>query len=150
MPGVNRRLGVALVLIGLAWLWLVQYYIPQVPTEGEPGPRFVPFVLGVVLAVLGIALAVHPGPRVPVDPSRRETRIALATFAMLILYAFLLDRAGFVLSTAALMVAAVVGVLRIRRWLFMAVFAVAFPVGCWIIFDSLLGIPLPSGTWVAW
>lgn len=75
--------------------------------------------------------------------------MAGAVFALLVLYVLLLDKAGFVISTAALMVAALTVVLRIRRWLFVAVFAVAFSIGCWVVFNSLLGIPLPPGTWIA-
>ena len=129
MSRVDRRLGATFVLVALAWLWLVDRHIPEVLTEGEPGPRAVPFLLGIVLAILGIALA---------------------TFALLVVYAFLLDRAGFVISTVALMVAALAGVLRIRRWLFVAAFAATFSFGCWIVFNTLLGIPLPRGAWVTW
>ncbi|OFW00348.1 MAG: hypothetical protein A3I61_07095 [Acidobacteria bacterium RIFCSPLOWO2_02_FULL_68_18] len=149
MSRVDRRLGATFVLVALAWLWLVDRHIPEVLTEGEPGPRAVPFLLGIVLAILGIALALEPGPKGP-GGTRRETGIALATFALLVVYAFLLDRAGFVISTVALMVAALAGVLRIRRWLFVAAFAATFSFGCWIVFNTLLGIPLPRGAWVTW
>jgi putative tricarboxylic transport membrane protein len=162
MSRADRRLGVALTLIALAWLWLVDNHVPEVPTEGEPGPRAVPFLLGILLAILGIAVALQPGPkgpgvhaesdvgRVPSGSPRRDGRIAVLTFAMLVVYAFVLDTVGFVASTVGLMVAALAGVLRMRRWVFIAVFAVAFSLGCWVVFNALLGIPLPRGVWVAW
>ena len=166
------RLGGVLTLLALIWLWLVDTQIPDVATDGEPGPRALPFLLGIILALLGVALMFQPGPkgpglhssgdvgRVPPSTSDREAqadppndppmgRTAIATVALLLVYAFLLDKAGFISSTAVLMLAAMAGVLGMRRWLFMIVFAVAFAVGTWLVFNTLLGIPLPRDPWLA-
>jgi len=155
------RLGAALVLIALAWLWLVSAQIPDTGTEW-PGPRGFPVLLGVVLAVLGIVVAVQArmgrvAPRTDTVPkadtpevARRDVGIALATCALLILFAFLLDRVGFLIATPLVVVLAMRGVLRMRRWVFIACFAVAVPLGCWVVFSALLGIPLPRGVWAAW
>jgi putative tricarboxylic transport membrane protein len=152
---VNRALGVSLTMVAIVWLWLVRSYIPDVPTEGEPGPRAFPFLLGVILAILGAALALSPpgdSPAGPDDPSApgpaRRTRVALTTFTLLIAYAFLLDKAGFIASTIALMVVLMAGVLGLRRWGMIGGLAVAFTVGCWAVFVSLLGVPLPGGSWM--
>lgn len=154
---MNRRLGAGLTLLALVWLWLVDNYIPPVATEGAPGPRAFPFLLGVILAILGVALAIQPDDagRVPprTDDMRPQadppnTRIAITTFALLIAYAFLLDKAGFVLSTIALIVLTMTVLLGIRRWLFVASLAVGFTFGCWVVFVSLLGVPLPGGSWM--
>lgn len=147
----HRLLGASLTLLALAWLWLVDNYIPEVPTEGEPGPRALPFLLGIILAILGVALAVgRVPPRTDIEPQaepptagRHELRIALATFAMLVAYAFLLDKLGFLLSAITLMAFAMAGILGMRRWLFIAGFAAAFSLACWVVFNVLLGIPLP-------
>lgn len=160
-------LGVVLTVLAGVWLWLVNTQIPDVATDGEPGPRALPFLLGIILAMLGVAIAVSrpagppaeetdlssagPAPRTQADPptSRPSTRTALATFALLLAYAFLLDKIGFISATAALMLAAMAGVLGMRRWAFMAVFAVAFAAGTWLVFNTLLGIPLPRDPWLA-
>ena len=150
-------LGVVLVLLAGVWLWLVDNYIPEIASEGEPGPRALPFLLGIILAILGIALATqkYVG-RVPPSTSDRDaqadpptTRTALVTFGLLLAYAFLLDTMGFITATAALMLAAMAGVLGMRRWVFMAVFAAAFAAGTWLVFNTLLGIPLPRDPWLA-
>ena len=159
-------LGVVLTLLALVWLWLVDNYIPDVATEGEPGPRALPFLLGIILAVLGIALAyqayvgripTYVG-RVPASSGVREAqpdppsigwRVALTTVALLLGYACLLDTLGFITATAVLMLAAMAGVLGMRRWVFMAVFAAAFAAGSWLVFNTLLGIPLPRDPWLA-
>lgn len=156
-------LGVVLTLLAVVWLWLIDTYIPEVVSEGEPGPRALPILLGVLLGILGVALAVSrpagppadekdlssagPALRTGEDPSTFRT--ALATFGLLLAYAFLLDRIGFISATAALMLTAMAGVLGMRRWVFMAVFAVAFAAGTWLVFNTLLGIPLPRDPWIA-
>ena len=159
---MNRALGVSLTMVAIVWLWLVQSYIPDVPTEGEPGPRAFPFLLGVILAILGVALALEPGPKGPdlrsasgadagrvlLDPPARKARVALTTFALLVAYAFLLARAGFIASTMALMVALMAGILGLRRWLLIGSLAVAFTLASWAVFVSLLGVPLPGGSWM--
>jgi hypothetical protein len=112
-----------------------------------------------VLAVLGIALVrLKPDPtyvgsgfsrtgahgtRPPDIESGPELAVALATCALLVLFAFLLNRAGFLVAAPLVIVLAMAGVLRMRRWIFIACFAVAFPLGCWVVFNVLLGIPLP-------
>ena len=150
----SRILGVSLTMVAIVWLWLVSTYIPDIPTEGEPGPRAFPFLLGVLLALLGVALALSPVDRPPDtgDPSSARaalrTRVALTTFALLIAYAFLLDKAGFIASTIALMVALMAGILGLRRWVLIGSLAVALTVACWAVFVSLLGVPLPGGTWM--
>ncbi len=158
-------LGVVLTLLALVWLWLVNTYIPAVASEGEPGPRALPFLLGIILAILGVALAAQKYTaqkyvgRLPPSTSGEAqadppagpptTRTAFATFGLLLAYAFLLDKIGFISATAALMLTAMAGVLGMRRWVFMTVFAVAFATGTWLVFNTLLGIPLPRDPWLA-
>jgi hypothetical protein len=149
--GRDRLPGLVLLVAALVWVWLAYTRIPDTGSEW-PGPRGFPLLLGVVLAALGLALAAAPGSRTP-DPGSRighpDSAIAGATFLMLVLYAFLLDKAGFVISTVGLIAAALALVLRIRRRAFVAAFSVAFALACWVVFDSILGIPLPPGTWLA-
>jgi hypothetical protein len=156
MPSqVDRRLGATLVLIALAWLWLVYTEIPAAGTEW-PGPRGFPLLLGVVLAFLGALMALAPqtanrelGSPIP-DPGSRRGDIAIGIFALLILYAYLLERAGFLAATLIIIALTMVAVLRIRQRTFIVGFAAAVSVGCWVVFDLLLGIPLPRGIWIAW
>ena len=72
------------------------------------------------------------------------------TFGLLTLYAFLLDKVGFLAGTPIVMVLVLAVLLRSRRWLSVVSLAVGFTLGCWLVFDVLLGTPLPRGTWMAW
>jgi len=146
-------LGVVLTLLAVVWLWLVDNYIPDVATEGEPGPRALPFLLGILLAILGVALALSGPASPPAEEDGRSSagpapRTAITTVALLLAYTFLLDKLGFITATAVLMLTAMAGVLGMRRWVFMAVFAAAFAAGSWLVFNTLLGIPLPRDPWL--
>lgn len=149
------RLGAALVLIALAWLWLVRTEIPDAGA-GWPGPRGFPQLLGVVLAVLGVWMmaAGLGGSAARVDERTRPTYtgelpVAAGTLGVLVLYAFLLERAGFLIATPLMIVLAMAGLLRLRRWLPIVSLAAGFTFGCWIIFEAL-GTPLPRGSWIGW
>lgn len=149
------RLGAALVLIALAWLWLVRTEIPDAGA-GWPGPRGFPQLLGVVLAVLGVWMmaAGLGGSAARVDERTRPTDtgelpVAAGTLGVLVLYAFLLERAGFLIATPLVIALAMAGLLRLRRWLPIVSLAAGFTFGCWIIFEAL-GTPLPRGSWIGW
>ena len=162
---LDRWLGPFLTLLALAWLWLVYSYIPGARAEGESGPRGFPILLGMLLAGLGIVMTGtalvsvrgHAG-RVLSDPAnetippiaRREVTFAASTFGLLILYAFLLDTVGFLIATPVVMTLTMCVLLRMRRWVLVVTLAVGFTLGCWVIFDALLGTPLPRGSWVMW
>jgi len=82
--------------------------------------------------------------------TRREATFAAGTFGLLILYAFLLDKVGFVVATPVVIALTMCGLLRMRRWVLVVSLAVGFTLGCWVIFDAVLGTPLPRGSWVMW
>jgi len=154
MPRGDRWLGGGLVLAALGWVWLVQTQIPDPGTT--PGPRGFPRLFGVVLAALGgwiIAVPSLPAPAPERRPDGRSDRHELAgaggAFGVLVLYAFLLERTGFLIATPAIVVAAMVGLLRLRHWLSILSLAAGLTLGVWTIFEAL-GTPLPRGTWIGW
>ena len=156
MHHADRRLGAALIVCALAWLWLVSTQIPDTGAEW-PGPRGFPLLLGIVLAGLGVwtmaARSRIPDPGSPIpDPRspRAEWAAAGGTFGVLMLYAFLLEHAGFLLATPVVIILAMAGLLRMRRWVPILSLAAGFTVGCWVVFETLLGSPLPRGSWVVW
>jgi hypothetical protein len=151
---VDRWLGSCLVLTALAWLWLCYAYIPGSRAEGEPGPRAFPVLLGIALAALGVAVALSAfaGAKPPevetTEPvTRREARVVAATFGLLMLYAFLLDKLGFLIATPTVVLLALHGILRVRAWLVGLSLAAGLTGACWLFFVVLLKAPLPLGAW---
>jgi putative tricarboxylic transport membrane protein len=149
---LDRVLGIILLLVALAWLWLAFTYIPGPRGAGETGPRAFPVLLGVVLAGLGVAVSLNPRPAVEaVAPvTRREALVAAGTIGVLVLYAFLLERVGFLIATPVVIALVMWGLVRVRSGVRIVALAIGFTVGCWAIFDALLGTPLPRGSWVLW
>lgn len=157
----DRWLGPLLSALALGWLWLAYLYIPASSTPGEPGPRAFPNVLGYALLLLGLAMTASgfagrreapPGKANANDdtaasPLEHELRIVLGTFGLLLLYAFLLEKAGFLVSTPIALVLAMTGILRMRRWRFIALMSGGTTLVCWTVFALLLRVPLPRGSW---
>lgn len=157
----NRFLGPLLSMLAVIWLWLSYLFIPASNTPGEPGPQAFPIMLGCALLLLGLGITASgfvrqrdtkPAPAKvsandKASPVGHELRIVLGTFGLLLLYAFLMDKLGFLVSTPLVLVLTLAGLLRIRRWAFVAKMSVGTTLVCWLIFVVLLRVPLPRGSW---
>lgn len=151
----DRWMGPLIVLMALAWLVLVYTYIPGARSAGEPGPRGFPLVLGIGLAGVGMLITMSaygkgrkPAPTAEKPVTRREATIVASTFGLLMLYGFLMEKTGFLISTPIVVMLMMYGILRMRNWAFMLLMTVGITVTCWIFFAQLLGTPMPHGSWL--
>ena len=152
---VDRWLGPCLLALAAIWLWLVYTYIPGARGEGEPGPRAFPVLLGFVLLGLGglITFSAFVPARVKRETealvvTHREAVIASVTFGLLMLYAFLLEKLGFLVATPIAVALTMFGILRVRNWVLVLSLAASLTVACWLFFAVLLETPLPRGLWL--
>lgn len=157
----HRFLGPLLSVFSVGWLWLTFQYIPSSNTPGEPGPQAFPIVLGCALLLLGLSITVSDFARkkaaaptktdaqsdVNAEAKKHELRIVLGTFGLLMLYAFLMEKTGFLVSTPIVLALTLGGLLRIRRWAFIVKMSVGTTLVCWLVFVVLLRVPLPGGSW---
>jgi len=131
------------------WLALGLYFVHQglelrLGSISSPGTGFMPFVVGLVLIGFGIA-SVVPLSIPSVHPARlhiQRLRDPAIVVAAMITYVLVLERIGFVASTAILIVflMSTVG----RTTLFRAaIVGISAPVGCYLVFGMLLGVRLP-------
>jgi putative tricarboxylic transport membrane protein len=108
---------------------------------GDPlGPAAFPQMLAVPAGILSLILILKPDP----DPEwvlGRPALKQLATLGVLIAYALLLEELGFVLATALGVV--VMGRLLGAGWGRAAISGVVMSVTLFVVFDRLLGLPLP-------
>src|SRR5262245_351283 len=140
---IDRVAGAALIGIGLAAMWESRAF--PLGSFHRPGPAYAPVVLALLLVGFGAALAVAGG------RSRRlgevgwsEWRHAVAIFAACAFAAWGLDRLGYRLTIAVVLAFLLIAVER-RRVAVGLGLALATAWGSFLLFDTLLRVPLPRG-----
>jgi putative tricarboxylic transport membrane protein len=154
-------LGFILLAVGLVWSLLVWSTIPPAFEDGSIGPRAFPLVLGVLLiGMSGLMLyftasrrrkmPTTTAPTGPTFGTYREIKWghALLLVAEICAYGFLLEKIGFLLATPPIVLAVMVINLRILSPRKLVGMALGLTVGCWLIFQKLMGIYLATGTWI--
>lgn len=157
----NRDGWIAVALLVIAGLW----YLPTIDLatfegDGVPGPGFAPRVLIAAIALLSLLLlagslrrraAAAPGDGgekgggAPADRAPDEFPAALLVLGGLLAYTWLLERTGFLLTTAAGLTGVLVWQLGRARWKQAVIGAALITGGVWFVFDFLLQTSLPAG-----
>ncbi|MEC7258691.1 MAG: tripartite tricarboxylate transporter TctB family protein [Pseudomonadota bacterium] len=142
---MNKRQIAALVVVlgGGAFAVLAHGY-PQ-GSLLRPGPGFLPFNIGILIAALGVAIlieelrAARHGDKPAPEPG--SLRAVLAISAGMIALALLLERAGFIPAMAAMFV--IVGLAEPgRNWAALAISCLLMAVFGTVLFIWLLGVPV--------
>jgi putative tricarboxylic transport membrane protein len=150
----NRISGIFLLAVALVWLVLV--YQTIAPGQGpEAGPRAFPLFFGYLLAGLSLLLLVHsfrpPAPELEGESDGLaailpgELTAVVLTIGSLIVYGMLLEPFGFIPSTAFIVTAVLLFVLRVRSPVMIAGMAIGLSLGCYLVFGKLLGTYMPPG-----
>lgn len=153
---VDRWVGVALMAAAGIWSWLVLTTIAGGGLDGAPGPRAFPLLLGELLGLLGLVMVAtsfasvagqHEAQRV--EPVRRDEIVFVGGgFLLFLLYAFLMEKIGFLLATPIISILALRLILGIRKWLRILLVSAGLTLGCYVVFGVLMQAHLPHGTWV--
>jgi putative tricarboxylic transport membrane protein len=140
-------LGVIVLAIGVVLLW--QAWL--VPGDlGPQGPRFLPLLLAVIWILLAAAYLVSAiaalAGRPSVTSAERLEHLprVLALVVTLIVYAYVLDVAGYLISTSVLF-ALSAAILGSRNHIRDVVVAVGLTIAVYFLFTRGLGISLPTG-----
>lgn len=153
--------GTVLLLVGACWTWLVIDTIPPGFGDGEVGPRAFPMAFGLILTgfsaiLLMTRIASGAGtastemssdPEMP-STNRLDWSPALLVLGQIVLYGFLLEKIGFLLATPVVVFLVMLVSLRVRSLKKLLGMSLGLTVGCWLIFEKLLGIYLANGTWL--
>lgn len=147
MRRADQITGVIVLVFSLA----VMEGARRMPPSGTfgPGAGFLPFWLGLTMAVLSTILLVNAtrepaqaGDRSPFPRGRAVVSI-LATVGALAAFILLFETLGFLLSIA-LLTAFILRVVEQEGWLTSLTVAVANSAGLYVIFQILLGVSLPK------
>jgi putative tricarboxylic transport membrane protein len=136
----DRLAGLVLLALAVAYGITASGYQAMI---GDPlGPAVFPIVLAIPLGLFSIYLIIHPDrePAWPRGPALVKQILAIVAF---VAYAYLLEPLGFVLSTFLAVV--VLGWLLGAKPHQAAAAGVGIAVVLFLLFDSLLGLPLPPG-----
>lgn len=121
-------------------------------TEFAPGHGFLPFWLGVLMAVLSLLLLVDAWRRPAAqdkDASFPDWQAFIKVVLVLIglgVYAFLIEIVGYILDTL-LLAFLLLGVVEREKWQTALGVAVLITVALYLIFQVILGVSLPKGIW---
>jgi len=165
MKKTNRIIAVILLIFVLWWGYMT-LHLPESTMEGEPGPKFFPTVILVIMALLSVVLFFSENGEkkfLPEEETEKEekdveearegvTQPATQTslLSVLLFYAVFLGGiiATYYFGFIAGMIIALIVILKIIGWRLFPetiLFSVAVTVIVYLLFDTLLKIPLPAG-----
>jgi putative tricarboxylic transport membrane protein len=151
---LQLAIALAIVLLGLVVVWEARD-IRVPPIHSRVGPRVFPYLVGSGLILVGVWLAVEAAlgrAAAPTSDDAEDVDVtlppdwrALGLIGVgLVLYWFLIERAGFVVASALLFYLAAVG-MGSRRFLRDAVLAFALSFLLYVLFTEGLNLRLPAG-----
>jgi putative tricarboxylic transport membrane protein len=136
----DRLTGLVLLALAVAYGVTAGGYQAMI---GDPlGPAVFPTALAIALGALSLYLIVRPDLE-PAWPLGRALLKQVLTLVAFVAYAYLLEPLGFLVSTF-LAVAVLGWLLGARLWQAGAA-GVAIAIVLFVLFDTLLGLPLPAG-----
>ncbi len=159
----EKASSVVLVAFGAFIAWYSWHYL-KLGMMIMPGAGFLPFCIGMILAVLGAAwyartLLAPAAPRKALETGEAGGAAAGAESArsvilsrllpgvlLVVLYAWLFEKAGYIVSTVLFMVGWQKLVER-EEWVKTAIVAVTSAAFMYVLFARLLRVSLPSGSW---
>ena len=136
-----------LFLIALSSAICVESYKLGLGTYSSPKPGFFPFLIGILLGGLATATLLAGLFAARPEASRRSpipVRRMLALTANVLAYPFLLDKAGFIISTAIL-IGFLLKVLEAKSWWVTVCVAIGVSVITQFFFKGVLRVQLPQG-----
>jgi hypothetical protein len=116
----------------------------DLPMRSGPriGPGAMPFAVSLLVAAMGLLLALRAALVAGAPPALGRLRPVLAISAAILAFAFTLERTGLV-AASLLLVALAVAARPRPRWPEAAVYAAALIGGTVLVFKFLLKLPLP-------
>ena len=143
MLTTDRVAGGALVMLALFTLW--ESRLLPLGSLRNPGPAYMPVALAALLLVFGVLLVMVGGKAIKIATvGWSEWRHAVAIFAVCAFAAWVLERLGY-RATIAVSLGFLLGIVERKGIVFTVVFSLAMALGTFLLFDTLLRVPLPRG-----
>ncbi len=137
--------GLMLIALALYVGWMNRAY--PIGSLQEPGPGYVPLLLAIFLGVMGLLVVIAGGKSTLLaEMDWGESGRALAILAACGVAAYALERLGFRITMAALLIF-FLGVMERRHPARVAAVALGFAFIAYYVFATLLRVPLPVSPW---
>jgi hypothetical protein len=140
----DRIAGIVLILAAAAIAW--ESRVLPLGTWRNPGAAYMPLLTAAVLGLMGLVIALRGGGPALQAMAWPEARHAALLLAACAFAAWALERLGYRLTTA-LMVLFFLFVLERRNPVAAVAVALALACGSFYLFSDLLRVPLPRGPW---
>ena len=141
----DQASGLMLATLALYVWWMNRAY--PIGTLSEPGPGYVPLLLAIFMGTMGLLVIAGGGKSVPLAAMEwTESRRAIVLLLACAVAAYALERLGYRITTAGLLVF-FLGVMERRKPLMVALVGVGFSLVTYYVFATLLRVPLPVSPW---
>jgi|Deesub1362A_J573_1020465.scaffolds.fasta_scaffold03136_3 putative tricarboxylic transport membrane protein len=147
----NLIVGAAACIIGV--IYTVQaFYLPKAPIGDPLSPIYFPAALGIIMLICGLGLllteikkGVYRNKEKGKTHRKNKKTITLITLTVAfgLIYAFIFERFGFVISTTLFLGAIFFLINGKRKWTINIIVSLVFSGSIWYVFGKLLGISLP-------
>jgi hypothetical protein len=141
-PARDRVAGAILLALGLSILWEARAL--PFGSFGTPGAGMFPAALALLLAAIGLLLALKGGGPSLAALGWKEARHGLSIFGALAFAALALESLGYRLTVAAVLLF-LIGAVERKGWLAAVLVALGFALGSHALFADFLRVPLPRG-----
>lgn len=140
----------SLVWLGFAFLICIESLRLPLGSARDPGPGFLPLLVGVILAGLSVIcfLQARGGPSDGLKGSwysPRRWKHLLGILSSLVVYALVLDILGFLISTFLLLSVLFRLGLGSKKWIWSTGGALVASLSCYVVFELWLRTQLPKG-----
>ena len=144
-------LGLGVLAFSIIWLILVFFQIEGDLGEYANTPRTIPFFLGICMSILGLVFLYQYKlgfrPKQSVQPLKKnEIRNIIICVILFLIYAYILELFGFILSTPIVIYFITRFLLKEKNWKLNFAFPILMTALIYFIFIILLKSSLPRGT----
>lgn len=150
MVRAEKITSVVFLLFGLSLLFESKKY--PLGTIDNPGPAFLPLLLGTATAALSVGLIVRVWkkkgirPSLPFWPEKAGMSRVSVAFVVIVLFTALLETTGYLVNLFILFLVLLRPVGR-QKWTWSILISVGACLVSYFLFEKWLMIPLPHGIW---
>ncbi len=141
---------VLFVLFGAFLIYESRKY--SMGTIDNPGPGFLPFLLGIAIGLMSIVLLIRVWKKTKTEdkgsswPERKGFIRIFLIFVVIILFTALLETTGYIINIFVLFLILLRPVGK-QKWLWTLLISIGATLVSYLLFDRWLMLPLPRGIW---